>query len=181
MQIRLSPLDINNQIELEAYVKWENDLDFNHLFTPIFSKESKVELVTVNITIDLFKNNSDRLKNTFLVYDGDKPIGQINMQIDPLHLFKKEEDTCWVGLLIGEKQYWGTGAAVRAMELFEDIVKSRGLKRIELGVFEFNPRAQKFYEKLGYKRIGTIEDFTFWKNKFWNDFRMEKYLSCSTL
>ena len=62
------------------------------------------------------------------------------------------------------------------MEKFETLVKEISLKRIELGVFEFNKRAQKFYEKIGYSRIGTIDDFTYWNGRFWSDIRMEKYL-----
>ena len=56
-------------------------------------------------------------------------------------------------------------------------MKVRDIKRIELGVFEFNTRAQKFYTKLGYKKVGEVKDFTFWEGRFWNDIRMEKDLN----
>lgn len=55
-------------------------------------------------------------------------------------------------------------------------MKEQGLKRIELGVFEFNQQAQKLYQKLGYKEIGRIDNFTYWQGKMWTDIRMEKYL-----
>ncbi|WP_100402900.1 GNAT family N-acetyltransferase [Bacillus sp. FJAT-42315] len=57
-----------------------------------------------------------------------------------------------------------------------DPVKKQGIKRIELGVFEFNKQAQKLYQKLGYKEIGRIENFTYWQGEMWTDIRMEKYV-----
>lgn len=176
MNVNIKPINTSNIFELEAYIKWENDLEFYHLIAPMRSKDAKVELVTIDGITKFFEENSDRTKNTYIVWDGIKPIGQISIQIDPPHLYSKYKDTCWLGLAIGEKEYWGTGAASQAMILLEETVTKKGLKRIELGVFEFNTRAQKFYQKLGYKVIGKIKDFTYWNNKFWSDIRMEKFL-----
>jgi len=55
-------------------------------------------------------------------------------------------------------------------------IRLHGLKRIELGVFEFNENARRLYQKLGYKEIGRIPDFTYWNGKMWPDIRMEKEL-----
>lgn len=176
MNIRLKQINIDNSLEIESYVKWENDLELYHLIAPMRSKDSKVEMVTVETTINFFEKNPDRLKNTYIVFDKENPIGQITIHIDPDHLYKKEKGTCWIRLTIGEKDYWGTGVASLAMQELENLAKDMSLKRIELGVFEFNIRAQKFYEKLGYKVIGEIDDFTFWENRFWKDIRMEKIL-----
>ena len=50
------------------------------------------------------------------------------------------------------------------------------LKRmgIELGVFEFNIRARRFYEKIGYNQIACLKDFTYYNGKWWADYRYEK-------
>ena len=176
MNIKLKQINLESSLEIESYVKWENDLEFYHLIAPMRSKDSKIEMVTVESTINFFKKNPDRLKSTYIVFDKENPIGQISIHIDPDHLYKKVKGTCWIGLTIGEKGYWGTGAAFLAMQELETLAKEMSLKRIELGVFEFNIRAQKFYEKLGYKVIGEIDNFTFWNNRFWRDIRMEKNL-----
>jgi len=47
------------------------------------------------------------------------------------------------------------------MEYLEKEIGNKGLKRIELGVFEFNENARRLYLKLGYKEIGRIDDFTY--------------------
>jgi len=56
----------------------------------------------------------------------------------------------------------------------EEEIKRQGLKRIELGVFEFNTNAIKLYESMGYKEIIRIDGFTYWEGKIWQDSRMEK-------
>ena len=61
----------------------------------------------------------------------------------------------------------------------ESIVKKlrkNGYEKIELGVFEFNKRAIKFYEKIGYEKITSLENFTYYDGKWWNDYRYEKKL-----
>ena len=62
------------------------------------------------------------------------------------------------------------------MEYLEEQIKLHRLKRIELGVFEFNKPAIRLYEKAGYKEFARIENFTYWQGKMWQDIRMEKYL-----
>ena len=62
------------------------------------------------------------------------------------------------------------------MEFFEKESIKLGLIRAELGTFEFNSRAHAFYKKLGYDEIGRVKNFTYYRNRFWDDIRMEKML-----
>ena len=100
----------------------------------------------------------------------------MNYQIDPDFLFKREAGTAWVGIVIGETSARGKGIGTQTMQHLEEQIQAKGLKRIELGVFEFNRSAIKLYKKLGYKEIGRIDDFTYWQGRMWQDIRMEKYL-----
>ena len=65
---------------------------------------------------------------------------------------------------------------MRSIQFLEEQARALGLKRAELGVFEFNIPAIKLYTKLGYKEIVRLDDFTFWDGKMWQDIRREKYL-----
>jgi RimJ/RimL family protein N-acetyltransferase len=100
----------------------------------------------------------------------------MDYQIDPPHLYRKETGTAWIGILIGEETARGKGIGYWALQYLEKEIKEQGWKRIELGVFEFNMNAIKLYQKLGYREIGRIHDFTFWQDRMWQDVRMEKYL-----
>ncbi len=96
--------------------------------------------------------------------------------MNPGHLMKKEKKTSWIGLIIGEKEYWGRGVAKIAMDYIEKKSRRLGAVRIELGTFEFNHRAHVFYKKCGFMEIGRLKRFTYWNGKYWDDIRMEKYL-----
>jgi RimJ/RimL family protein N-acetyltransferase len=111
-----------------------------------------------------------------LIYADGQLVGEMNFQIDPGHLFKKESGTAWIGIGIGDASARGKGVGTKAMQYLEKQIQVEGLKRIELGVFEFNTNAIKLYKNMGYQEIGRIDDFTCWQGRMWQDIRMEKYL-----
>ncbi|MCI5071525.1 GNAT family N-acetyltransferase [bacterium] len=174
--IHYKKLNINDDQQLMALLKWENDVSIYHLITPVKDRNQKF----IPINFDQLKEKchleKGKKKYTYLVYDQDKPLGQFSIHIDPAHLYKKINHSSWLGLCIGEKSYWGKGAGQKAMKFFEQESIQLGLKRVELGVFEFNTRAIQFYKKLGYQEIGALENFTYWNGQYWSDIRMEKYL-----
>jgi RimJ/RimL family protein N-acetyltransferase len=156
-----------------AFTKWENDPALVYLSRPNQSqadieRESEVDAFELDARLST--------QRIYLIYLDGQLVGEMGYQIDPQHLYKKEPGTAWIGITIGEESARGKGIGLLAMTYLEDEIRSAGYKRIELGVFEFNTRAQKIYQKMGYTEIGRIPDFTFWQNKMWNDIRMEKYL-----
>lgn len=158
---------------IEQMNRWENDPTLIPLVRP---NRNKMEFEKrYNMTLeDLTK----RLENhdIYLIYLDDKVVGEMNFMVDPGHLLNKVPGTAWIGITIGEPQGRGKGIGKEAIQYLEEEIKKQGLKRIELGVFEFNTQAQKLYKKMGYKEIGRIENFTYWNEQMWTDIRMEKYL-----
>jgi RimJ/RimL family protein N-acetyltransferase len=59
----------------------------------------------------------------------------------------------------------GTQATRAVVAYGFDVV---GLHRIELGVYDFNPRAQRVYEKVGFRREGVRRDALCWDGE-WHD------------
>jgi len=60
-----------------------------------------------------------------------------------------------VGIVIGEKTYWGKGYGQDALKLILDYgFNILNLNNIMLGTFEFNQRAISSYKKIGFKEIG---------------------------
>ena len=112
----------------------------------------------------------------YLIYLSGRLIGEMDYQVDPAHLYKKEVGTAWLGITIGEESGRGKGIGYQALLFLEAQIKLQGLKRIELGVFEFNTNAIKLYQKSGFREIGRIEGFTYWQGRMWQDIRLEKYL-----
>lgn len=175
MNIRIERLNPNDWTQLQAVAKWDCDRELYHLVTPIRDKEAALRYPAKE---EVLKKYQDPLfsKKIYVIWDDQKPIGHLSIQIDPPHLLKKVKQTSWLGLIIGEREYWGTGAARSAMSLFEQKSVQLQFNRVELGVFEFNDRAQRFYKNLGYREIGRIKNFTYYDGCYWDDVRMEKVL-----
>lgn len=82
--------------------------------------------------------------------DGDRMIGDIGLDgID------YPNGNSWVGIGIGEREYWGKGYGADAMRLMlRYAFMEMNLQRVSLSVFEYNPRAIRSYEKVGFKHEG---------------------------
>ncbi|WP_077604989.1 GNAT family N-acetyltransferase [Oceanobacillus sojae] len=158
---------------VDIFNRWENDPDL----IPLTRRNSNQSELGSRQIVTL-KNLTQRLKHRYLylIYDDNHLIGEMNYMIDPKHLYKKEPETAWIGITIGDSKGRGRGIGYEGLQYLEAKIKESGLKRIELGVFEFNIAGQKLYQKLDYKEIGRIKDFTYYQNKMWSDIRMEKYL-----
>ncbi|MBT3322496.1 MAG: GNAT family N-acetyltransferase [Anaerolineae bacterium] len=150
--------------------EWENDSELIPLIRPNFTKEALA--LRQEITVETL---SERLKyiQIYLIFVDGKMVGEMNYQIDPQHLYLKEKRSAWIGIYIGDRSVHGKGVGTRAMKYLEEEIKRAGLKRIELGVFEYNRNAMALYQKMGYQEIGRIDGFTYWKGKMWQDIRME--------
>ncbi len=157
----------------EAFTRWENDPVLIPFMRPNKDQDDidKKSVVTVEDLEERIKHH-----HIFLIHLENQLIGEMSYTIDPLHLYKKETGTAWIGIDIGEEIGRGKGVGFPAMQYLEEQINFAGYQRIELGVFEFNAKAIKLYQKLGYIEIARINDFTYWRGKMWQDIRMEKFL-----
>jgi RimJ/RimL family protein N-acetyltransferase len=105
------------------------------------------------------ENISDRKYKYFIITDKeDQPIGFVNFfSIDSI---KKQGE---MGVVIGDKRYWGKGVASRAVNTAVDyIFKNMDINRIYIETGETNLRSLKLFEKLGFNKCGEyIEDGDF--------------------
>lgn len=146
------------------------------MITPVFKKQDQGNIVSFDKFKKRHQESGNYISEIFVIYVDELPVGNFSIMMDPGHLLKKEKGTAWLGLTIGDRDYWGSGVGTKAMDFFEERAQFHGAHRIELGVFEFNKRAQGFYKKLGYKEIGRLENFTWKDGKTFDDIRMEKIL-----
>jgi RimJ/RimL family protein N-acetyltransferase len=156
-----------------AMSRWENDAELVPFIRHSASKRDSEKKLLV--TVDVLQRRL-RTHHIYLIYSDGGLVGEMNYQVDPPHCYRKVNGTAWIGISIGEKRARHRGIGHHAMKYLENEIRSRGLNRIELGVFEFNEGARRLYLELGYKEIGRIKDFTHWNGQMWQDIRMEKYL-----
>ncbi len=66
----------------------------------------------------------------------------------------------WLSIGLGEPQHWGQGYGTEVMRLLLDFAFGElNLRRVQLTVFEYNPRAIALYEKMGFQREGVFREF----------------------
>ena len=173
LEIDFKKLTIPTPEVAASFSKWENDPMLIPLIRPNSNEENLLARKPVTVD-DLLKRIQH--DHTYLIYSRGELIGEMDYSIDPPHVYKQEKGTAWIGITIGEESGRGKGIGYQALQYLEQEIKVQGLKRMELGVFEFNTPAVKLYQKSGYKEIGRVADFTYWQGKMWQDIRMEKYL-----
>jgi RimJ/RimL family protein N-acetyltransferase len=74
-----------------------------------------------------------------------------------------------LGIMIGEKDEWDKGYGSEAISLVLGYGFDRlNLHRICLRVYENNPRAQRCYEKAGFRREGAMRESAFSEGRYWD-------------
>ncbi|MEZ4820801.1 MAG: GNAT family N-acetyltransferase [Bdellovibrionota bacterium] len=111
-----------------------------------------------------YQGTEKEISGMYMIACKDKYIGEVSVDIN--HPADGKNSKAWLGLAICEPTYWGTGVAQQALTFIEQIAKDLGAKRMELGTFEFNHRARRFYEKCGYQHIATLAKITHWQNQY---------------
>ncbi|MFZ5969856.1 MAG: GNAT family N-acetyltransferase [Bacillota bacterium] len=142
----LSPICVDDYVK---YTKWTNDMDVT----------AGLILSASQLTLDKEKEILERLSNTefnFAIIDLEREelIGNIGFpRID--HVNKVAE----LGIFIGNKDYWGKGYGVEAIQLLLDFGFSiLNLHNIHLRVYSYNKPALKCYVKAGFKEVGRLRE-----------------------
>ncbi len=66
----------------------------------------------------------------------------------------------WLGIGLGDRAYWGKGYGTDALRvMLRYVFTELNLRRVTLGVFAYNPRAIKAYEKAGFKEEGRLRQY----------------------
>ena len=70
-----------------------------------------------------------------------------------LHRIDWKNRVATLGIVIGEKAYWNRGYGTEAVKtMLRYAFHELGLNRVELETYSFNPRAQRCYQKAGFRR-----------------------------
>lgn len=78
-----------------------------------------------------------------------------------------------VGIMIGNKDYWGKGYGTDAMKVLIDFIfNDMNINKIRLQTFSFNERAIKSYEKCGFKVEGVLKNEIFKEGKYYDEIIM---------
>jgi RimJ/RimL family protein N-acetyltransferase len=145
----LTTVDIEKDSDCMA--RWFSDSEFQQLLD---SGPSNL-WTTAQVKEWIEKNYDSLYMFSIHTIEDDRTIGHIDLSgID------WTAGNAWVGIGIGEREFWGKGYGREAMKLimrygFDQL----NLKRISLTVFEYNQRAIKAYQKLGFREEGRLRQW----------------------
>ncbi len=95
-------------------------------------------------------------KSIFLIAElEDEPAGYAKMILDNIEEGITAERPVELNRLYSHQQFLGKGIGQALMDACFERAKAEGRDVMWLGVWEFNPRAQRFYEKNGFRVVGS--------------------------
>ena len=159
--VRLAAAD--TKLMGQLYPRWGRNSEFKRMLdtSPAYPYSEKA-------TQAWFEREQDKAEPDYLIFlirtlEDDRVIGDIGLDRPNLH------GDVFVGIGIGEPDYWGKGYGSDAMEIilrygFQEL----NLHRISLDVFEYNPRAIRSYEKVGFKIEGRYRQFLNREGRRWD-------------
>jgi RimJ/RimL family protein N-acetyltransferase len=134
----------------KSEVHWQRDSEFHRLAdsNPLnLSSEKKIKEWFEKQAESGFK--PERYSFSVRTLADDKYIGFLGLGVDLIH------SEAWVGLGIGERELWSKGYGTDMMKLcIQYVFAELGLERLSLGLFDYNPRALRSYEKAGFRLEG---------------------------
>lgn len=137
---------------LERLHRWKNDREILELSAD--STEPSPEEKTRRTLERWMKESEDILHLAIHRRDTEEFIGFLH-----LALIEPEHRRCKIGLVIGEKHYWGQGYGTEAVRCAVDHGFSElGLNRISAEVYATNPRSVRMLERAGFRREGVLRE-----------------------
>ncbi|ARZ62676.1 acetyltransferase [Bacillus thuringiensis] len=109
----------------------------------------KMEVSKGDFIKRFFSLEGNSLEHSFLVLDGDKPVGVILGGIKDYENIK----TMRCGTLAVHPNYRGVGVSQKLFELHKEEALQNECKQLFLEVIVGNDRAIRFYNKLGYEKV----------------------------
>ena len=137
-----------------GYCAWLND--------PEVTKYLEVKSCTMEELKAYIKRHVDSPNSMFLgIFDkiNGKHIG--NIKLEPIN---HKSGTAVLGIVIGDKEYWGKGVGTEAVKLcVRWVFESLGLNELTLGFIAGHVAAERSYERAGFAYLRTN------KHKVWNE------------
>jgi RimJ/RimL family protein N-acetyltransferase len=138
------------EIRAKREVQWQRDTEFHRLADSDPSELNSEKKIKAWIEKNVERGfDSTRYPFSIRTLDDDKLIGFVGLWLELVH------SEAWIGIGIGERDYWGKGYGTDAMKLaLQYAFMELGMQRVSLGLYEHNVRALKSYEKAGFKLEG---------------------------
>ncbi|MFT3891365.1 MAG: GNAT family protein [Anaerolineales bacterium] len=160
--VRLSALDADEISK--AFARWRRDSEFMRLlsWSPNQLQSDKAAKNWLEKEIEEQSVNQHWFSIRTLA--DDRLLGDID-----LYVYNWPGRDAFVGLGIGEREFWGKGYGTDVMRVILRYAFTEvNLNRVTLDVFEYNPRAIRSYEKAGFRHEGRQRQILNKEGKRWD-------------
>ncbi len=150
--VRLSAIDPEEFAKATA--RWRRDSEYDRLLAADAAMLGSAQTIQRAVEKEL-ETESDESSFAIRAIADDKLLGGVHLEA----LNWSSRDS-FVGIYIGEREDWGKGFGTEAMSLLlRYAFLEVNLRRVSLSVFEYNPRAIRSYEKVGFRHEGRQRQF----------------------
>jgi RimJ/RimL family protein N-acetyltransferase len=143
------------EVLAKAFARWSRDTEYHRLADSDPSQLWSENKLKEWIEKDFEKDSMESVRFSIRTLSGDQFIGEMSLW------FNWQHGDAWIGIVIGEREFWGKGYGTDAMRLIVQYgFLEANLRRVSLALHSYNPRALKSYEKVGFKMEGTVRGET---------------------
>jgi RimJ/RimL family protein N-acetyltransferase len=156
------------EILAKAFSRWGRDSEYHRLLDGGAASMVSAKTIQSWIEKDLEKGPGDDFFFVIHTLENDRLVGFISLfGIDWNH------GNTWVGIGLGERDHWGKGYGTDAMRvMLKYAFTELNLNRVTLGVFDYNPRAIRSYEKAGFTHEGRVRNALLKEGRRWDVLEM---------
>ena len=126
--------------------------------------QASYTLEQVEAFCERIANSSDRVDYAITLKDNPRYIGEV-----VLNNFDVDNRSASFRIALNNQKNFGKGYGSEATKLMlKHAFENLHLHRVELEVYDFNPRAKHVYEKQGFTQEGIKRDTLLWNGKYQN-------------
>lgn len=160
-RVRFTPLQIQN---IHTHFQWNNDPELNRLDSEVpYKKES----------FGRFKERFEQLcerpspaHRDFEIHDADR---DVLIGIAYVARIDRHHHHARIGVIIGEREYWGEGYGRESMRLLLSYCfDTLGLHRLSAETFEYNTAWRDLVKGMGFTKEGTARDYLYREDRYWD-------------
>ena len=142
----------NSETDADLFARWSRDAEYLRLEDSGVARPPSLKQIKEDIQTWLEHDKPSEYAFVIRTLADNHAIGTIG-----LDGIRWSNGDAFVGIGIGDRDYWGRGYGTDAMRaILRFAFMELNLRRVSLDVFEYNPRAIRSYEKAGFKHEGRL-------------------------
>jgi GNAT superfamily N-acetyltransferase len=146
-------MNVGIKLKLERITAGQAGLELDILNSDTYFNEvcNGKPLLSAEDALEKKKDADEIGAERYFMIDGGTVIGILDYL-----LHNPGDGYAWLGLLLIRKELQGKGYGLKALQLFEDLLRERSEEMYRIGVIVGNEPAQRFWNNRGFIKVKTV-------------------------